>query len=327
MQLPRNNILLAIFALAPVISSCIKTIDYDAVYERKVVVNCILSPGEEQTLQLSFNGITGSYRFDVPEEADARLFCDGTEVGRFERDEESGKWGLQHRPVPGGNYRLMVSIPGWDDITAETRFPISAPPVKRAKRDRDSSAPRSYIQTEEFPPYWIFIISQPVEEWDILMRYPAATEDDYLRWAIGSDHPGVDDFNSLQSPVGWGTDNEGKTISHYLYLRICPSDALYPLNFSLEPALTGGGLVYFRSVSDEYDKYIKTSLQKVLALSSEDDPTYWFDEEKVYGNINGGLGIFGAYDDYVVQTNWKADYYSDYYFDRGLPYDEWPFDM
>lgn len=318
----RHRVVFLVGVLLPVlVSSCVETIDFSKALERKLVVNCILTTGKEQTLRVSFNDEVGSYMFVVPEDVDASLFCDGSEVGKFRKVAKGEEWKLEHEPVPGGKYRLSVSVPGWDVVTAETTFPQSSPPVFRYKSE--SNLQRSFIQTGETSSFWVFVMNQPVEEWNILMRNPHASEKDHLCENIGTDYPGVDGFNALTEPVTVSYGVEGKTIRHYIYLRMAPTVAQYPLRFSLEWPDFEGSLVYFRSVSEEYDRYLKTSLQKVLAVQNEEDPTYWFDEGKVFSNVNGGLGIFGAYCDYVVQIN----YYSDYYFNRGIPYDEWPFDI
>lgn len=315
----RTSICALAFSLLPLATSCIESIDYGKAHGTKLVVNCILVPEEEQTLRISFNGEIGSYRFDTPENAEARLFCNGNEIGKFSKLENDPYWKLMHQPIPGGKYCIKVSVPGYDEITAETTFPNSTPPVERTS----SVSPRIFIQTGESTPFWIFAVRQPVEEWDILMRYPSATEKDRLSQEIGTDHPGVDGFNVQTLPVRISDNVEGKTISQYIYLRVVPAEVQYPLQFSLEWQNMTGSLVYFRSVSDEYDKYLKTSLQKILAVQDEDDPTYWFDDKKVYCNINGGLGIFGAYRDYIIQINDETDRL----FNKGIPYDDWPFDM
>ena len=304
--------------------SCIQDLDYERVYEKKVVVNCILAPGKEQKLRVSYNDIVGNYRFTQPKEVVAVLFCNGNEAGRFSYDETEKCWILKHNPMHGGQYRLVVSVPGFESVSAETEFPVAVPPITRNVSTSRTSRP--FTQTREFGPYWVFALKQLLTESQpdyLVMRYPAATDDDHLIEDIGSDHPGVDDFNSLMTPVPVSYNVSGNTVSHYLYLRICPAEVQYPLTFSMEWSDIDGSLVYFRSVSTEYDKYLKTSLQKIMAVHNEDDPTFWFDESKVYNNINGGLGIFGAYCDYVIQINNKTDLY----FNMGVPYDEWPFDI
>jgi hypothetical protein len=62
-------------------------------------------------------------------------------------------------------------------------------------------------------------------------------------------------------------------------------------------------LIVFRSVSDEYDKYQKSSLEKMHVFESFDDPTQWLDETVVYNNIHNGYGIFGAYKDVLINCN------------------------
>ena len=59
-------------------------------------------------------------------------------------------------------------------------------------------------------------------------------------------------------------------------------------------------LIIIRSVSPEYDAYLKSTLEKMHAHFSFEDPTSWLEEVDTYSNIEGGLGIFGAWADRVL---------------------------
>ena len=59
-------------------------------------------------------------------------------------------------------------------------------------------------------------------------------------------------------------------------------------------------LIVVRSVSPEYDSYLKSALEKMHAHISSEDPTSWLEEVDTYSNIEGGLGIFGAWADRVL---------------------------
>jgi hypothetical protein len=56
-----------------------------------------------------------------------------------------------------------------------------------------------------------------------------------------------------------------------------------------------------RSASAEYDRYLKSILEKLKFYEDPDDPARWFDETVIFSNIENGLGIFAAY--------WQQDFY------------------
>jgi hypothetical protein len=75
------------------------------------------------------------------------------------------------------------------------------------------------------------------------------------------------------------------------------------VEFVIETGALLHAAFYFRSASEEYDRYMKTSCRKMQLYHSESDPVQWFDETVVYSNINGGVGIFAAYNDVIFYSN------------------------
>lgn len=65
----------------------------------------------------------------------------------------------------------------------------------------------------------------------------------------------------------------------------------------------------FRAASDEYDNYLKSSLIKAQAYEAKDDPSAYFEENLVYSNINGGLGIFAACSDTLIARSRVIDHH------------------
>ena len=77
--------------------SCIENVDFGPELRRKLTVNCILSGNDSiQKLDLKYSGSVGDMFYDAPEEADVRLYADGVEVGRFEK-ESFARWTLTTR--------------------------------------------------------------------------------------------------------------------------------------------------------------------------------------------------------------------------------------
>ena len=282
-------------------AACIKDIDWETDYQKQPVVNCVLCPDEVQTLRLSYNNVAGSniFRdFQPIEHATATLWCNGAAVGTF-KDNRYGRYRLDYRPVPGAFYRLEVRLEDGTELSAETSFPKTVSVNLDPDRKGDNFC-RFFIQEDVRDPYWIFHLNR---DEDILYFPPSVTGDDHLVTKIGTDHPDRDDFNTtgplMFSDVMGST--KGKTLEHLAYLRIVPKSDKEPVSFCVEGLMNPMRvLIVVRSVSPEYDSYLKSALEKMHAHISSEDPTSWLEEVDTYSNIEGGLGIFGAWADRVL---------------------------
>ncbi len=299
--------------LAVVAVSCTEEIDFSSALEKKVVVNLILENRDTQELTLCYNSRPGAYRYEYVKEADVRLFDDMTEIGRFGYD-GLRTWTLNFRPLAGHTYRLSVNVPGYDEITAVTTMPENV--RVQIQRDRWPSTVdhkitdrhKYFTQSEAEDPYWIWVMYRKsprigtgetvsIEAGDVIER------------SIGSDHIALDNFNvedylvfsDVYGPVG-------ESLSHPAYLRIGRTDESleYPIIFFIEANLDNS-IVAFRAASPEYDEYLKSSLIKAFAYEAEDDFTSYFEENVVYSNINGGLGIFAACSDTLIARSTSID--------------------
>ena len=54
-----------------------------------------------------------------------------------------------------------------------------------------------------------------------------------------------------------------------------------------------GRRLYFAALSDDYDRYLLDAYQQYYAEQSDDLSTIYL-RDNLYGNIHGGVGIFGA---------------------------------
>ena len=218
----------------------------------------------------------------------------GEVIGQFERKEYK-KWVLNYTPIAGKEYKLVVKVKDFPDITAVTRMPEQAK-VAKILNIGDYNI-RYFSQRGAHAPYWIFHLYQKYARFDLT---PFVTDEDVLVEEIGTTHPGVDDFNALDEVMFSGTGISGQTRSHVGYLRIVPDGDID--RFAVEGHF-GQTLVVFRFVSEEYDKYLRSSLLKMMSHIDKTDPTRWFDEYTVFGNVENGLGIFGAFSDQICQIN------------------------
>lgn len=292
---------LAVLSLAALpLASCVEDIDLDREYERKVVVNCVLEDSDTQTLSLSYNSAVGSFSHEEITDAEVMLSCDGVEVGRFVHKSYM-RWELAYTPEAGREYTLTVRVSGHEDITASTVMPRARGLSKI--RNAGGRSIRYFSQRGVASPYWIFHLSQQTEEYD---PDPKVSYTDRLIDDIGTNHPDVDDFNAFDEMMFAGTGLVGTTRSHMSYLRIVPNGDVG--SFGVEGDFTGT-LVVFRFPSVEYDRYMRSSILKMMSHTDETDPSRWFEEVSVYSNIPGGLGIFGAVADTMIQINMATDAY------------------
>ena len=111
--------------LVATLPSCVRDVTMDAREKPQVVVACILTDKAEQTLQLSFTKGASLSEAPALTEASVVLLDDDGLVGHFERKQGS-EWKLAYKAIPGKHYRLEVTVPGYDLITAEQTMPEPA---------------------------------------------------------------------------------------------------------------------------------------------------------------------------------------------------------
>jgi len=266
-------------------SGCVDDIDNEIFKEKLVVVNCILTRDSAQHLSLTYSSELGNTIYEEIEDAAVLLYEEDSLVGTFCKSVYS-EWELKYKPKYGRIYRLEVKIDGKETICAETQFPFGLDVLRDYDKDEEG---RYAFDVNSNNPYWIFCFDKGRDT----IMYPPIIEDRFsFISAIGTDNPYADDFNKLN----YDDYYSGK---HNKYIRMNPSESRQSIKlYDLYSCL-----VIFRSVSDDYDKYLKSSLSKMMIFESFDDPTQWLDETAVYNNIINGVGIFGAYDDIIINCN------------------------
>ncbi len=289
------------------IVSCTEDIDFSSEFEDKVTVNLILENKETQELTLCHNTEPGYFRYEEITDADVRLFDGEMEVGRFTHERRI-TWKLDYRPRAGHRYRLSVKVPGFEDISAETTMPNNVQ-IKRVRNRLTTTDNHKYFsQTEPAPPFWVFTMTR--NEFDVILTRDTVRIEsgDLLDDHIGTNHFAVDNFNMGDELMFSEFGMPGESFGHLGYLRIQETDHSvdYPVTFFIEARMRNA-IVVFRAASNEYDKYMKSSIIKANAYMAEDDPTAYFEENVVYSNIKGGLGIFAACSDTLIARSFIID--------------------
>lgn len=279
------------------LSACVQDIEIkpkDGV--GKVVVSCVLRNEKVQELKLTYSS---SLKDDFEEEvtdAKATLYEGENKVGTFTKVAHS-MWKLPYTPERGKNYRLVVEVPGQPTITATTTMPI--PVIIRRGATHLDYRVKNFVQYNHSAPFWIFALQSSFE--DIKYHFlPVRLEDDRkvtLSYNIATTHKNVDRFNENGVPDEHNVFNDGSIPFEY-YIRSIPDATINsqnPYEFTVRDPQYQATFIVMRSASAEYDKYLKSIIEKMKFYQSDDDPARWFDESVVYSNIHNGIGIFGAY--------------------------------
>lgn len=287
--------------------SCTETIDFSSEFEKKITANLILENKDIQELSLCYNLEPGGFRYESITEADVRLYDGENEVGKFVHDVRY-TWKLGYTPVAGHTYRLSVKVPGHDEITAETTMPANVQMQRVHDKLANTDYHKYFSQMKPAPPYWVFVMTR--DEFDIILTRDTVKieSEDHLDDYIGSNHFAMDNFNMEDELMFSEFGMLGKSLCHLGYLRIQETDnsVEYPVTFFIEARMRNA-IAVFRAASAEYDKYMKSSIIKANAYIAEDDPTAYFEENVVYSNIKGGLGIFAACSDTLIARSFIID--------------------
>lgn len=285
------------------ISSCVTDIDYAEQSTSIPVVNCLLTNDTVQRLSITRSvKMNDSYIFKEIKEATISLYQDEIKVGNFIRISYDN-WQLKYTPLSGKTYHIKVILPDGQILSATTVMPARVQIKQNKSIDKFPS--KNFIQNSFGSPCWITILNSD----SILKPYSHPTIKDWGSTAIGTNHPFVDRFNQNGNLLGFLPTSDTPEFEYYI--RIKSDSIMDAIPFKLQASFGFHTCICFRTASAEYDKYIKTSMQKILMRSDETDPGTWFDESKVFSNISNGTGIFAAY--YNQYFNYNDD---DSYFEN-----------
>lgn len=273
-----------LFILAILVAACVENIDISRGSERKIVVNCLLSNDSIQRLKLHYSSVESLGLYEAISDAKVTLWEGETFVGDFQYNKKKKEWVIAYRPIEGVKYKLTVMVPGKEMVQAQTIFP-QKPPVLRNKSGDRELARSFYKKSNDL--MWLFAF--PYERYQV---YPDSAivvkKSSSIYGYIGCSLSHIDNFNISASIEPYYT-----CPVYHFYIRILPNDnATFFEVTDIEE-----GVVVFRSVSKEYDSYLKTSIEKMLVYTGEYDLKAMLDESAIYTNIENGVGIFGAYYD------------------------------
>jgi hypothetical protein len=301
---PQSNFLTVAFYFLFVIFiflSCVTDIDYTEQSTSIPVVNCLLTNDTVQRLSITRSvKMNDSYIFKEIKDALISLYQDEIKAGDFTRISYDN-WQLKYTPIAGKTYHIKGILPDGQILTATTVMPERV--SIQQNKNTDKFPTKNFNQKSFGSPCWITILNSE----SILMPYSRPTTIDRAYADIGTDHILVDRFNQEGNLLDFLPTSD--TPKFYYYIRIKPDSTTDAILFKLQTAFGFHTSICFRTASMEYDKYLKTSMQKILMRRDETDPGIWFDETKVFSNINNGTGIFAAYYDQYFNYNDDDNYF------------------
>ena len=298
------GLLLACWGLLTMLTACVEDLTLSPKEgTRKVVVSCVLHNTKVQKLQLTYSQPVNETSFsEEVEVATPTLYEEDKAVGTFSKV-GYGKWELNYTPHRGKAYRLVVEVPGHPTITATTTMPIPVGIYHGEPRNRNRTKP--FLQVNHTAPFWICALFSSLGGPQYFLNPPKLEDDPkaHLAGIIATTHKDADRFTQDETVNKYNTFDDG-AVPYEQYIRVVPNPEITrELPYEFTVAENAGAFVFIvmRSASAEYDRYLKSILEKLKFYEDPDDPARWFDETVIFSNIENGLGIFAAY--------WQQDFY------------------
>jgi hypothetical protein len=312
------------------ISGCVDLLPSKSNNSGAVVVNCLLNDDDVQKLKLTrTRNVEGSNGFDFITHAKAYLF-ELSESGSHLKGEfkfiGNGDYTLDYRPEPGKRYKLVVSTPEGEDLYAETQMPkaVIAMPISKHKLlyywYREKKADGLIPDFEQYAegvkkgidmyilektllkyPIWISLLTSNTLHENTLSSIP----DDYKLSSKITGGNGTHRF-SLFNKLNPGDSTDYNYWLYYTMELFEKSEISYhdwKFIFFRELDSTVMTAFSIKTLSSEYDTYLKSVMTKAWTFQDETGLSSMFDVSKIYTNINGGYGVFGAYSEELIFYN------------------------
>lgn len=195
--------------LAAALTSCVKDVVLDAKEKPQVAVICILTNESVQELTLLYTK-GASQKEQIPIKEATAILTDESlnkEVGRFlyVRD---GVWTLDYSAIQAHHYKLEISVPGYEMITAEQSMPLPVRIIARSSGYyykipglRYPSLMSPFVpNAEDFEslplgPKDYYVQNLPDAVWIYARNYDAATGKHITAGEICTNYPYADNFN------------------------------------------------------------------------------------------------------------------------------------
>jgi len=296
-------------------ASCVETIYPESVEEAPIVVNSVLDTSDTQSLYLAFSSKVSEVEdFIIIDNADAVLreitAGDTLTVATFSF-ENDGMWRTRFRPVGGKEYQLLIEIPGQKRVTATTRMPQKVHIIYGMGAGYGPVEEQEYLAYA----YQVFITHNT-----LYLSMSGKDDEGNVKIAnnIATDHTFADLFNitgdyyapdTSQVRV-WYTTVVNRPF-HKRFIRIPDTDKYLNPNYNSGKEEYKGQFTVATNeksirnltilqVSDELDAYYKDVLTYQNKYEVMDNLLIVYDRANVYNNVTNAIGIFGAYNKYIL---------------------------
>ncbi len=296
-------------------ASCVETIYPESVEEAPVVVNCVLDTSDTQSLYLAYSSKVSEVEdFKIIDNADAVLReikgNDTVTVATFSF-ESDGMWRTNFRPVGGKEYQLLIEVPGQKRVTATTQMPQKVHIIYGIGAGYGPIEEQAYLAYA----YQVFITHNT-----LYLSMSGKDDEGNVKIAnsIATDHTFADLFNitgdyyapdTSQVRV-WYTTVVNRPF-HKRFIRIPDTDKYLSAPDKFPDEYTTKWFTVFAQdenidklsimqVSDELDAYYKSVLTYQSKHDVTDNLLLVYDRTNVYSNITNALGVFGAYNKYIL---------------------------
>ncbi|MBO7279313.1 MAG: DUF4249 family protein [Bacteroidales bacterium] len=319
--------LIFIFGLLWLLSSCTEVLDLDP-RSKFVVVHSVLTNDTVQTVELRYTSYLSEDYMPAVETAQVWVEeenGDGSVKSTYQFVKSaSGLWISHFFPSFATRYNLYVEVPGHERIEASTIFPFKETMIGLTA-DRRTYA----FRANNLPLYlWVHGVDyyQKTKTYQVVPYIfgTAFVQNDhfydlvYKEDVVIEDYPCIDTFNQSEVLVGqlpalsesFAAALHPEEPVHHRYLRVeLGTSASVQLPFYGKIHLVAlpsfvlqangfpdsRSLVVFDSVSEDYDRYLKYTLDYALSQNKElTDFSQLYGYKELSTNVKNGVGIFGA---------------------------------
>ena len=273
------------------------------------MVNCVLDTSDTQSLYLAYSSKVSEVEdFKIIDNADVVLreitAGDTLTVAIFSF-ESDGMWRSRFRPVGEKEYQLLIEIPEQKRITATTRMPETIEiytPKPSSRREGDYFA---YYYKSDFTHHTLYLyMSGKDDEENVIIANNIATDHAFAD-LVNITGEVYNTPDSSQSFV-WYPTVVGRPL-HKRFIRIPNPDKYINPNPSVSSSAftviaqdKNIDKLVIMQVSDELDAYYKDVLTFQNKHEITDNLLVVYDRTNVYSNLTNAIGIFGAYNKYIL---------------------------
>ena len=301
-----KNIFWLLFLLS-IISGCETVVDIEIPLEKQeLVVQSFITEDSPWMVFVSHSKhILDNADYSKLPNATVKIFEDDQELLQLFYDEKGYYSSVDNKPVFGKDYRLEVSAPGFETVTAQTTIPVKIP-IKdirldtTAKIERDYSSYYKMIVVFDDPPgpdfYKFFVEMKEIYKRIVTVydgtgyRDSLMVDSTYQQVDILAADPSLESEQYGEGILFDDTRFNGKQYSLEVFINNYYVDRFrYPYEEN-EIILTA----HFQHINEEKFLYEKTS-----DIQDWNDGDPFAEPIPVFNNIENGLGIFAGYQEEV----------------------------